>query len=103
MNTAMASNMTNDEIKTIIEKHEKMKEYRRVYYNNKYHTDSEYKSKQIEYGKKNSKTYYQNNKDKVKQRRIFRYYNERGRLDDMYKKYPQYKPEHYIFSNTINP
>lgn len=89
------TSLTNDQIKNIIEKYEHMKQYRREYYNNKYHTDEDYKNKQIQYAKKNCKAYYENNKDKVRKRRIFRYYNERGRLDDLYKKYPEFKPENY--------
>lgn len=93
------TSLSNEEIKTIIEKHQHMKEYRRKYYNNKYHTDEEYKSKQIEYAKKNCKSYYENNKERVRKKRIFRYYNERGRLDDLYKKYPEFKPDNYNVKN----
>jgi hypothetical protein len=95
MTNEMSVNLTNDEIKAILERHEKVKEYRRVYYNKKYHEDEKFRESQIEYSKTHCGKYYEKNKDKIRRKRIFRYYNQRGRLDDMYKKYPEFRPDNY--------
>ena len=53
---------TNDEIKEILLKYVREKEYRNTYYKNKYHTDEEYREKQ----KERSRLQYAQNADKRK-------------------------------------
>ena len=95
MTNQMSENLSNDEIKVILERYEKIKEYRRNYYNKKYHEDEKFRQSQIEYSKNNCGKYYEKNKEKIRRKRIFRYYNSRGRLDDLYKKYPEFSPANY--------
>jgi hypothetical protein len=118
---------TNLEIKVILERYKNQKEYRRVYYKNKYHTDPNYK----QYVRDYNKVRYENKRLKellekgnlplevLEVRRainIKKYFTKQGREEDFNNKYPAERllvedamkcnnsisPQHYDPLNT-NP
>lgn len=89
------------ELQVIIETYQKQKEYRRVYYGNKYHTDPKYK----QYCKDYNKERYENlryaelmdqqhckfTKEEIEMRRarnLYKYYFKTNRLEIFNEKYP---------------
>jgi hypothetical protein len=85
------NNISPEKIAQLINNYERDKVYRNTYYKNKYNNDPEYKIKCLENSKKNSKSYYEKNREYIKMKRAFNYYSKLNRLDDFNKKYPDYK------------
>ena len=90
-------NLTNEKIRSIMDKYKRDKEYRRIYYKNKYHTDCKYK----EYIKDYNKIRYENNmyiknigegveEDKALESRankLFKYYAKQNRFLEFKEKF----------------
>tara|TARA_R100000951_G_scaffold114181_1_gene117898 strand:+ start:188 stop:601 length:414 start_codon:yes stop_codon:yes gene_type:complete len=97
-------NYSDNQIKKIMANYEKTKEYKRVYYNKKYHESPEVREKQRQASKKyfdknkaKEKNRYENNKDLLKARQKYNYYKKRDRLEfyceknwDEWIKYKEY-------------
>jgi hypothetical protein len=87
-------NYTDNQIKKIMANYEKTKEYKRVYYNKKYHSSEEAREKQRQASKKyfeknrdKEKERYLNNRDLMKARQKYNYYKKRDRLEHYSEKY----------------
>ncbi len=108
---------TNLEIKVILERYKNQKEYRRVYYKNKYHTDPKYK----QYVRDYNKVRYENKRLKellekgnlsleaLEVRRainIKKYFKKQGREEDFNIKYPAERllvEDAMKYNNSVSP
>jgi hypothetical protein len=87
-------NYSDNQIKKIMANYEKNKEYKRVYYNKKYHESSEVREKQRQASKKyfeknrdKEKERYLNNRDLMRARQKYNYYKKQDRLEFYSEKY----------------
>tara|TARA_R110000803_G_scaffold210399_1_gene282077 strand:- start:359 stop:712 length:354 start_codon:yes stop_codon:yes gene_type:complete len=87
---------TDEQIKIAMNRYVKNKEYKRIYYGNKYNTDDVYKNKSKEY----SRDYYQKHKELIKEKynknadyyrakRKYNYYMKNNNLDKYKEKYEE--------------
>jgi|TARA_R110000787_G_scaffold27802_1_gene76524 hypothetical protein len=94
-------NYTTLELQVILERYQKQKEYRRVYYKNKYHSDEKYKQYCKDYNKERyenqtfetlmSQQHCKYSKEEIELRRannLHKYYLKTNRLEIFYEKYP---------------
>ncbi len=93
------SNLTNSQIKQVLERYIQQKEYRRVYYGNKYKTDPKYR----QYNRDYNKVRYENNKLikleaqgqdinilKINRaKNIYEWFKKTDRIDIFKTKYPE--------------
>ena len=92
---------TTLELQVILERYQKQKEYRRVYYKNKYHTDAKYNQYCKDYNKERyenqkyenlmSQQHCKYSKEEIELNRannLHKYYLNSNRLEIFYEKYP---------------
>tara|TARA_R100001463_G_scaffold16154_3_gene41983 strand:+ start:1374 stop:1688 length:315 start_codon:yes stop_codon:yes gene_type:complete len=89
---------TDEQIKELLDRYVRTKEYRRVYYNKKYKNDEKYRNYVRDYNKKRyeDRKYDKlllkgNNKDTLELNRAYslkNYFNKTNRLEEFKKKYP---------------
>lgn len=92
---------SNLELQVIVETYEKQKEYRRIYYKNKYHTDPKYKQYCKDYNKERyenqqydilmSQQHCKYSKEEIELRRarnLYKWYLKDNRVDIFNDKYP---------------
>ena len=87
-------NYTDNQIKKVMDNYEKIKEYKRVYYNKKYHESPEVREKQRQASKRyfdknkdKEKDRYKNNGDLMRARQKYNYYKKQDRLEYYSEKY----------------
>ena len=90
--------MTDEQIQEVLQRYIRQKEYRRVYYGNKYKNDENYRVYVRDYNKER----YENKKwgdnmikhgdsnicDHIRAKSLHKYYLKNNRLDDFKNKYP---------------
>ena len=87
---------TDEQIKMVMARYVKNREYKRIYYRNKYNTDVVYKKKAQDY----SRDYYQQHKESIKEKykenvdyyrakRKYYYYKKKNNLDKYKEKYEE--------------
>ena len=93
---------TDEHIKKVLAQYLKVREYKKEYYNTRYHNDEKYREK----SKERAKEYYQLNKDKrkkkyddnaeyIKYKRNLRYARETDNMENFIKKY---KDKHNLYN-----
>lgn len=98
---------TDEQILYAVQRYNKDKEYKRNYYNKKYHEDEDFRNKMKDY----SRTYYQNNKekrkdnyeankDRIKAHRKYNYYKKSDSLSVYKEKYPD-EFNKYFMQNSM--
>tara|TARA_R110000822_G_scaffold259231_2_gene384371 strand:+ start:5456 stop:5773 length:318 start_codon:yes stop_codon:yes gene_type:complete len=97
---------SNAQIKIALKRYENQNNYKKKYYNNKYHNDDIFKQKILQSSrdyyqshKDARKTHYENNKDELKAKRKYNYYLKLNNIEKYISKYPD-EYETYFKQNS---